>query len=111
MASTETGENLLGTLAGSDPAFTRAFAELVAEAALAAPEYGGNAALVGWQMVHVDGDAQPLGYSIFDPSTNAYVERLPVSSADTSPDVDVLDDDTNALLTTYTHILNGRVAT
>jgi hypothetical protein len=93
-----------------DPAFTKAFAELVAEAAFAAPEYGGNGQLAGWHMVHVDGDAQPLGYSIYDEAAQTYVERLPVSTADTGPDLDPMDDDTHAQLALYTHLLNGRVS-
>jgi hypothetical protein len=100
---------LAGVFGQLDTGFTIAFAELVAEAALAAPEYGGNTQLAGWHMVHVDGDVQPLGYSIFDTSTNAYVERLPVSTADPGPDVDPMDDDTRTTLTLYTHLLNGRV--
>ncbi len=100
----------LDALFGSlDPSFTGPFAELVGEGALAAPEYGGNAQLAGWKMVHVDGDVQPLGYSIFDESTNTYVERVPVSTADPGPDLDPMDDQTNQQLTLYTHLLNGRV--
>jgi hypothetical protein len=99
--------NLFGTLAMS---FAQPFAELVVEGALAAPEYGGNADLAGWRMVHFDGDVQPLGFSVFDGAANTYVERLPVSTADPGPDVDPMDDATRAKLTLYTNLLNGRVA-
>ena len=93
-----------------DPTFQQTFSELVVEAALAIPEYHGNVELKGWSLVHYDGDSAPLGYTIWDTATNAYVERKPVSTADPGPDVDPMDDDTIAQLTLYTHLLNGRVA-
>ena len=101
---------LTNVFAGLDPAFRQTFAELVVEAALAAPEYGGNGQLAGWSLVHFDGDSQPLGYSIWDEASSAYVERKPVSTADPGPDVDPMDDDTRAQLKLYTSLLNGRVA-
>jgi len=94
-----------------DPAWVTTFAELVVEAALAAPEYGGNGQLAGWTLIHYGGDVQPLGYSVFDTNVNDYVERVPVSTGDPGPDVDPMDDDTNATLTLYTNLLNGRIAT
>jgi len=93
-----------------DPTFQKTFAALVVEAALAIPEYGGNTELQGWALVHWGGDSAPLGYTIWDTTTNAYVERRPVSTADPGPDLDPMDDDTIAQLTLYTHLLNGRVA-
>jgi hypothetical protein len=93
-----------------DTAFQQTFTELVVEAATAIPEYGGNAQLQGWALVHFDGDSAPLGYTIWDTTTNSYVERRPVSTADPGPDVDAMDDDTIAQLTLYTHLLNGRVS-
>src|SRR4030095_6656867 len=45
------------------------------EGAFAPPEYGGNVDLAGWQLVGLEGDSQPLGFSVFDATTNAYVER------------------------------------
>jgi hypothetical protein len=101
---------LAAVFAKLDPDFTQTFAELVVEAAFAAPEYGGNGQLAGWTMVHYDGDVQPLGYSVFDSSTSTYVERLPVSTADPGPDVDPMDDQTRATLQLYTTLLNGRVS-
>jgi hypothetical protein len=92
-----------------DQTFQQTFSELVVEAALAIPEYGGNAQLQGWALVHFDGDSAPLGYSIWSATTNSYVERKPVSTADPGPDLDPMDDDTRAQLTLYTHLLNGRV--
>lgn len=93
-----------------DQTFQQTFSELVVEAALAIPEYGGNAQLQGWALVHWDGDSAPLGYTIWDATTNSYVERKPVSTADPGPDVDPMDDDTIKQLTLYTNLLNGRVS-
>ena len=93
-----------------DATFQQTFSELVVEAALAIPEYGGNAQLQGWALVHWDGDSAPLGYTIWDQATNSYVERKPVSTADPGPDVDPMDDDTIKQLTLYTNLLNGRVS-
>jgi hypothetical protein len=45
------------------------------EGFLCAPEYGGNRNGVGWRLVGFDGDSQPLGYTIFDESTQSYRER------------------------------------
>jgi hypothetical protein len=45
------------------------------EGCFGAPEYGGNKKTRGWQMLGLEGDSQPLGYSIFDRSANAYRER------------------------------------
>ena len=93
-----------------DQTFQQTFSELVVEAALAIPEYGGNNQLQGWALVHFDGDSAPLGYTIWDTTTNSYVERKPVSTADPGPDLDPIDDDTRKQLTLYTNLLNGRVS-
>lgn len=45
------------------------------EGFLCAPEYGGNRSGIGWRLVGFDGDSQPLGYTIFDESTQSYRER------------------------------------
>src|SRR2546427_545423 len=45
------------------------------EGTYSAPEYGGNAGLVGWSSIGFDGDRQPLGY--VDPRTGC--ELAPVS--------------------------------
>jgi hypothetical protein len=54
------------------------------EGCFAAPEYGGNKGARGWKMLGLQGDVQPLGYSIFDEATNQYNERsdLPMSTPD-----------------------------
>ena len=45
------------------------------EGAFSAPEYGGNRKGQGWVLVGLEGDVQPLGFSIFSSTTNGYVER------------------------------------
>jgi hypothetical protein len=92
------------------PDFTDAFLPLVMEAALAAPEYGGNARLAGWQMVHLDGDMQPFGYSHFDQTSGTYKESmlLPVSMADPGTDPDPIDDQTWQMIDGLTRTLAGR---
>src|SRR5207245_2353055 len=45
------------------------------EGCFAAPEYGGNRRLGGWRMLGIEGDDQPLGYSIFSRAKGDYVER------------------------------------
>ncbi|HEY1958312.1 MAG TPA: gluconate 2-dehydrogenase subunit 3 family protein [Polyangiaceae bacterium] len=105
-----TNDQATAIFAQLDATFQKTFAELVVEAAFAVPEYGGNGNLAGWAMIHYAGDIQPLGYSLFDETTSTYVERVPVSTADPGPDLDPMDDDTNAQLTLYTHLLNGRVS-
>ena len=45
------------------------------EGCLAVPEYGGNNQLAGWKMIGLEGDDQPLGYSIFSRSDGTYHER------------------------------------
>src|SRR5690242_5015533 len=44
------------------------------EGCFAAPEYGGNLHLRGWRMLRLEGDDQPLGYSIFSRREDAYRE-------------------------------------
>ncbi len=68
-------------LAEADDAFLRQVVEHTVEGMYAAPEYGGNRDLVAWRAISYEGDSQPLGYSIFDASRDAYVEirSAPVS--------------------------------
>jgi len=44
-----------------------------------------SAGLVG-QLVGLEGDSQPLGYSVFDATTNAYVERADHPMSTANPD-------------------------
>lgn len=45
------------------------------EGCFAAPEYGGNRRGRGWTMLGLEGDSQPLGFSIFSRAVDGYVER------------------------------------
>jgi hypothetical protein len=45
------------------------------EGCFAAPEYGGNRRGRGWEMLGLEGDSQPLGFSIYSSAIDGYVER------------------------------------
>jgi hypothetical protein len=47
----------------ADPVFKQLFYEHACEGAYGAPEYGGNADLLGWRAIQFPGDAQPRGYT------------------------------------------------
>ncbi|HEV8324675.1 MAG TPA: hypothetical protein VG389_23860 [Myxococcota bacterium] len=97
--------------AALDPAFRSALVELVLEAVLGAPEYGGNRDGAGWALAHVEGDTQPLGYSLYDYAARTYRERpeAPMSTADPAPDPDPLQDDARMWIELVTISLGGRV--
>jgi hypothetical protein len=94
-----------------DATFQALLMDLVPQAAFAAPEYGGNPSLAGWNMVHYEGDQQPLGYSVFDVNSGAYRERpdAPVSQPNPGPDPEPLDDAVQAVLSQITLALGGTV--
>jgi Gluconate 2-dehydrogenase subunit 3 len=56
----------------------------VLEGCFSAPEYGGNRERRGWRMIGIEGDVQPLGYSVYAEATGAYRERRrhPMSTPD-----------------------------
>lgn len=56
------------------------------EGCFAAPEYGGNRKVRGWRMVGVEGDSQPLGYSLFAGATSTYGERTDHPLSSPNPD-------------------------
>lgn len=56
------------------------------EGCFAAPEYGGNRKARGWRMVGVEGDSQPLGYSLFAGATDTYGERADHPLSTPNPD-------------------------
>jgi hypothetical protein len=56
------------------------------EGCFGAPEYGGNKKTRGWQMLGLEGDSQPLGYSIFDRSADLYRERADHPMTTINPD-------------------------
>ena len=50
------------------------------------PEYGGNRRLRGWTMLGLEGDDQPLGYSIFSRAKDGYNERPDHPMSTPNPD-------------------------
>jgi hypothetical protein len=79
------------------------------EGMLCAPEYGGNRDTVGWQLTHFDGDSQPLGYTIFDTTTQDYVERpdKPNSTIDPDDTCAGFSDDMTTFLDFVIRVLTG----
>jgi len=68
----------------------RSFVELLIrhtlEGCFAPPEYGGNANADGWRMIGIEGDTQPLGYSLFSTATRSYHERPDHPMSTPNPD-------------------------
>ena len=59
------------------------------EGMLCAPEYGGNRDRLGWQLVGFDGDSQPEGYVVYDPTVPGnYRERPDKPNSGPNPDED-----------------------
>jgi hypothetical protein len=56
------------------------------EGSFAPPEYGGNANTDGWRMIGIEGDTQPLGYSLFSTATRSYHERPDHPMSTPNPD-------------------------
>jgi hypothetical protein len=60
------------------------------EGCFAPPEYGGNRPRAGrpqgWEMIGLEGDSQPLGYSIFSRPLDDYVERADHPMSTANPD-------------------------
>jgi hypothetical protein len=56
------------------------------EGCFAPPEYGGNAKLGGWALVGLEGDVQPLGFSIYSEAAGGYVERPDHPMSTANPD-------------------------
>ncbi len=56
------------------------------EGCFAAPEYGGNRRTLGWQMLGLEGDDQPLGYSLFSTAKQDYNERPDHPMSTPNPD-------------------------
>jgi hypothetical protein len=91
------------------PDFQQLVFDLVTQAAWAAPEYGGNTDLAGWDMVHFEGDSLPLGYSQWNGT--GYTERpdSPMSTPNLS-DPEPMTSDVEALLDEVVSALGGRTA-
>lgn len=56
------------------------------EGCFAPPEYGGNANTDGWRLIGIEGDVQPLGYSLFSTATRSYHERPDHPMSTPNPD-------------------------
>ena len=56
------------------------------EGCFAVPEYGGNRGRRGWKMIGLEGDDQPLGYSIFSRAKDGYNERKRHPMTTANPD-------------------------
>ncbi len=56
------------------------------EGAFAAPEYGGNRHGLGWKMLGIEGDSQPLGYALYSRRADAYRERADQPLSTPNPD-------------------------
>jgi Gluconate 2-dehydrogenase subunit 3 len=73
----------------SDQDFVTLLTYHTVEGILCAPEYGGNLDRLGWQLVGFDGDSQPLGYTIYDPTVPGnYRERPDKPNSKPNPDED-----------------------
>lgn len=72
-----------------DQAFVTLLTAHTIEGMLCAPEYGGNRNRLGWQLVRIDGDSQPLGYVVYDATVPGnYRERPDKPSSGPNPDED-----------------------
>jgi hypothetical protein len=80
------------------------------QAAYAAPEYGGNREISGWKSSRFDGDSQPLGYSIYDASTETFHEipERPLSTPNPDEDFAGFSDSTVDLLGRLAPGLGGK---
>jgi hypothetical protein len=56
------------------------------EGCLGVPEYGGNKRRRGWRLIGLEGDVQPLGYSIYSTADDAYHERTDHPMSTPNPD-------------------------
>jgi len=56
------------------------------EGCFAPPEYGGNSRGRGWQIVGLEGDSQPLGFSLYSEALDDYVERPDHPMSTPNPD-------------------------
>ena len=73
-----------------DPVRGQSFLDIVIahtiEGCFSAPEYGGNAGGAGWRMLGIEGDDQPLGFSIFSIPAQNYLERQDHPMSTPNPD-------------------------
>jgi hypothetical protein len=81
---------LLDAAFAPDPRRRQSFMDIlithVIEGCFAAPEYGGNADARGWRMIGIEGDTQPLGFSIYSRDARRYHERPDRPMSTPNPD-------------------------
>jgi hypothetical protein len=75
----------LDMVATREPEFYRALVEHTLEGMFAAPEYGGNDLLQGWELAQYDGDSIPFGHATYDVAAQRYVDREDQPTAQPSP--------------------------
>jgi|SRR5581483_6764415 len=68
------------------PPFPVLLAQHTIEGCFSAPEYGGNKGGRGWALLGLEGDDQPLGYSIFSTAKDDYDERPDHPMSTPNPD-------------------------
>ncbi len=73
-------------LARRDRNFIAVVAQHTIEGAFAAPEYGGNRRQLGWKLLGLEGDSQPLGYALYSRRDDAVHERPDQPLSTPNPD-------------------------
>jgi gluconate 2-dehydrogenase gamma chain len=76
---------ILYTVATELPDWWQAIVEHTLEGMFAAPEYGGNDGLSGWDLAQYDGDSAPLGHAYYDKTIDAYRDRADQPTSQPSP--------------------------
>lgn len=105
-----TTEQQRDVLAQADGKFVDLLTRHVIQGTLCAPEYGGNAGRLGWQLAGFDGDSQPLGYEIYDESAPGfYRERPDKPNSGPDPDEDCagFSDNMKRFLDLISRVTNG----
>jgi hypothetical protein len=73
----------------ADQSFIQLLTGHTIEGMLCPPEYGGNRNRIGWQLVGFDGDSQPQGYVVYDPTVPGnFRERTDKPNSSPNPDED-----------------------
>jgi hypothetical protein len=72
-----TTEQQQEALKQADRRFVDLLMRHVIQGTFCAPEYGGNAGGLGWQLTGFDGDSQPLGYEIYDETVPGFYRERP----------------------------------
>jgi hypothetical protein len=76
---------VLYTTADELSSWWQAAIEHTLEGMFAAPEYGGNDQLAGWQLAQFDGDSAPLGHAVYVAAVGDYVDNAAQPTSQPSP--------------------------